>query len=275
MKTKRAKAKGAWLLGRKKELSPMEILHQEQKQLLTEQKDFYIEEAYKSLRTNVMFSLTDDSESKVVLVTSSMPGEGKSTTSANLAISFAQAGKKTLLIDCDMRKPKLSRLMNLKSNVGLSNVLMHPKLCESAILSTKEHMLKAMTAGDVPPNPSELLGSQRMKELLKLLRNEFDYIILDTPPVNVVTDAMVLSPLTDGAIFVVRSGLAERGAVQRAVNQLKRTNVKLLGFVLNGVEKQNSTYGKYRTNGYGYGYGYGDHQESGNLGETTISGEKL
>lgn len=219
---------------------------QERKHLLTEHQDFYVAEAYKSLRTNVMFSLTGESESKVILFTSSMQGEGKSITAANLAISFAQYNKRTLLIDCDLRRPKLARLMGITGETGLSNILMQPKLSEKAILDTKEPNMKVMLAGDIPPNPSELLGSSRMKALLDALREKFDYIILDTPPINVVTDAMVLCPQVDGALFVVRSGKAERGGVKRGVDQLEYAGAKLLGFVLNDVKEVGSTYGQYR-----------------------------
>ncbi len=258
MKIKHGKRKfRLWSL-RKKEPSVMETLRQERKYLLTQNNDFYSREAYKALRTNVYFSLTGEEACKVVIVTSSMPSEGKSTTAANLAISFAQAGKKTLIIDCDMRKPKLSRLLNLKSKVGLSNVLMNPQLCKEAVLHTGEHNMRAMTAGDIPPNPSELLGSTRMQELIKILRESFEYIILDTPPVNVVTDAVVLSPLSDGTLFVVRAGQSERGAVRRAVDQLERANAKLMGFVINGVDNHSTAYGKYRQGYQKSGYGYGE-----------------
>ena len=228
----------------------LENIRQERKHLLTEQHDFYTMEAYKSLRTNVMFSLTGESHSKVMMLTSSMQGEGKSITTTNLAISFAQSDKRTLLIDCDMRRPKLARLLGLQAEAGLSNILLQPKLCENAILNTKEPNLKVILAGDIPPNPSELLGSARMKALLEALREKFDYILLDTPPINVVTDAMVLCPQVDGALFVVRSGKAERGAVMRAVDQLEYAGAKLLGFVLNDVKESGSTYGNYRGGHY-------------------------
>ena len=255
-----------FLCPRQKKLSVMEIIHKERACLLFNNHDFYLQEAYKSLRTNVIFSMTGEQESNVLQVTSSMPSEGKSTTAANLAISFAQNGKKTLLIDCDMRKPKLSRLLGLKSKKGLSNVLVKPDEWNQAILATQQEGLSAMTAGDIPPNPSELLGSKRMQDLIMILRKEFEYIILDTPPVNIVTDAVVLSPVADGTLLVVRAGQSERGAVHRAVEQLSRTDTKLLGFVLNGVEQEVHPYGAYRhkkaeEKGYGYGYAYTNHSD--------------
>lgn len=243
--------------------APAEDIRQERKNLINSQSDFYILEAYKSLRTNVMFSLTGKEGCKVILLTSSMQGEGKSTTAVNLAISFALDGKKVLLVDCDMRRPKLARLMGLRSNIGLSNILLRPELCGSALLPTAEKNMRVLLAGDIPPNPSELLGSPRMNELIDALKKQFDYIILDTPPVNVVTDAMVLCPLTDGVLFVVRSGIAERGSVMRAVDQIERTKTKLLGFILNGVEGKSRSYGHYgKYGGYGYGYAYAENPVS-------------
>ena len=242
--------------------------------ILASKSDFFIREAYKTLRTNVTFSLAGEGKSRVVVVTSSLQSEGKSTTAVNLALSFAEAGKKVLLVDCDMRRPKLGRLLNLSAPAGLSNLLLDPSLLEKPII--KEYStIDVLLSGDIPPNPSELLGSERMKKLLDQMREKYDCIILDTPPINMVTDAVVLAPQTDGVLFVVRANQSERGAVIHAVDQLEYTQAKLLGFVLNGIdlEKASYGYGKYRYrkykkygyygnrygygNGYGYGYGYG------------------
>ena len=232
-------------------------LRRDQAQLLTVNDNFFIREAYKSLRTNVMFAITSEVESRVIMMSSAMPGEGKSTTAANLAISLAEAGQKTLLIDCDMRKPRISRLMNLRSKKGLSDTLFQEKEEKIPLARIKDLELYVLTAGSIPPNPSELLGSNRMKNLLERMRREFAYIILDTPPINVVTDAVALSPYTDGTLLVVRSAVTEHNAVGHAVEQLKRANAKLLGFVLNDVErKKGSGYGR-KKYGYGYSYGYG------------------
>ena len=238
-------------------------LHHDQAQLLTSHDDFYVREAYKSLRTNVMFSLTDDKKSHVVMVTSAMPSEGKSTTAINLAISLAEAGKKTLIVDCDMRKPKIGRLMNVKTRDGLSDVLFQRDKCEKALIQVKDMELCILTAGSIPPNPSELLGSGRMQRLIESMRERFDYIILDMPPINVVTDAVIASPLADGALMVVRSEMSERNDVLRAMDQLERANTKILGAVLTCVKEEKHAYGNYRKqykygykHGYGYGYGY-------------------
>ncbi len=221
-------------------------LQLEQKNLLSENSNFFVREAYKTLRTNVSFSLTDAEGSKVIVVTSSMQGEGKSSTAANLAISYAMADSRVLLIDCDLRRPKLSRLLQISGYAGLSNLLVNPSLIKEVILPGPVNGLDVILAGDVPPNPSELLGSVRMQKLVAALREKYDYIILDAPPINMVTDAVVLAPQSDGVLFLVRANHAERGAVIHAVEQLRYTKAKILGFVLNDVkvEKTHYRYGK-------------------------------
>lgn len=254
---------------------------EERKHLLTQKDDFFIQEAYKTLRSNVIFSLTGEEENKIIQVTSAMMSEGKSITSVNLAISFAQTDRKVLLIDCDLRRPKLASLLSMRAEVGLSNVLMDYKLLEQAILPTKVPNLEVLAAGEIPPNPSELLGSKRMATLLEELRKVYHYIILDTPPVNMVTDAVVLAPMSDGVLFVVRARHSDRGSVQEATEQLQYAKVKILGYVLNGVAPERGgygsgkyrKYGKYKGYGYSYGYGYGygtpsvhaDLEEKGNV----------
>lgn len=247
-------------------------IQEERRCILSKHSDFFIREAYKTLRTNVTFSLAGEGTSRIVVVTSALQGEGKSVTAINLALSFAEADKKVLLIDCDLRRPKLGRLLNLSSLAGLTNLLLDPSLLEKSILK-HYNTIDVLLSGDIPPNPSELLGSERMKKLLDQLREKYDCIILDTPPINMVTDAVVLAPQTDGVLFVVRANQSERGAVIHAVDQLEYTQAKLLGFVLNGIDLEQSGYGygryrykRYRKYGYygnkygysqGYGYGYG------------------
>ena len=248
------------LLHRSRDMDEHVLLETEQKFILTDKSDFFIREAYKTLRTNVTFALAGEDGGKVLMVTSAMKSEGKSITSLNLAISYAQMNKRVLLIDCDLRRPKLARLLDTRSSVGLSNVLVSPELKSKAILDSKIPGLQVLLAGDVPPNPSELLGSGRMKRLVEELRGSYDYIILDTSPVNMVTDACVLIPYCDGVLLVVRAGQSDRAAVRGAVEQLEYSQAKILGFVLNGVdlERRNKYgYGKYRRYGYGYGRGYG------------------
>lgn len=230
-------------------------ISEERRFILTPQSDFFIKEAYKTLRTNVTFSLAGEGSSRVIVMTSSMQGEGKSTTALNLAISFAQVDKKVLLIDCDMRRPKLGRLLDIQTPAGLSNVLVDPSLLEKAVVKDACGGVDVILAGDIPPNPSELLSSARMVKLLEHMREQYDCIILDAPPVNMVTDAVVLAPVSDGVLFVVRAELAERGSVMHAVGQLEYAKVKILGFVLNGVDLEKTNYGygryrRYRTYGY-------------------------
>lgn len=242
-------------------------IQDERANLLTLKSDFFIREAYKTLRTNVSFALTGEDKCKVIVVTSSMQGEGKSITTANLAISYAMTDRKVLIIDCDLRRPKLARLFQMNSKIGLSDVIMDPKLLERAILHTKTEGLDVLLSGSIPPNPSELLGSVRMERLIERLKETYDYIFLDSPPVNMVTDAVVLAPKSDGVLFLVRANQSEQGAVTYAVEQLEYAKAKILGFVLNGVdlEQTHYAYGKHRYKryfrygryGYGYGRGYG------------------
>lgn len=235
----------------------------ERKFLLNNQSDFYLREAYKTLRTNVSFSLADVDGSKVIAVSSSAQSEGKSITAANLALSFAQAGQRVILIDCDLRKPKVARLLDISAENGLVNVLMDVNLLEKSICPYEDTTLDVLLCGAIPPNPSELLGSVRMKELIMFLREQYDYVVLDTPPINVVTDAVVLRSVVDGYLFVVRANQSERGEILHALDQLDYAQAKVLGFVLNGVALESTSYGysKKRYRRYGYGrykkYGYG------------------
>ena len=229
----------------------VDSIRDQQARLLTNQKEFSVTEAYKALRTNVVFSLTDEKPSHVIMVTSSFPSEGKTTTASNLALSLSETGKHTLIVDCDLRKPKLGRLFNIKSDAGLTAALFDTDHVASHIFQMQDSTLYVMPAGHIPPNPSELLSSPRMEDLIRKLRSSFDFIILDTPPVNVVTDAIALSPLTDGTIFVARSGQTDKNAAQRAVEQLGVSNTKILGVVLTDMARSTSGYG-----GYNKGYAY-------------------
>ena len=253
--------------GKKGKARTVQPLPDSQSYLLTPKSEFFIREAYKTLRSNVSFSLADKEGSKVIVVTSPMQGEGKSITALNLAISYTMADQKVLLIDCDLRRPQQARLLKMNSRTGLSNLIMKPELIETAILRTEIQGLDVILSGDIPPNPSELLGSQRMQTLLEHLREKYDFIILDTPPVNMVTDAVVLAPRSEGVLLVVRANHSERGSVLYATNQLQYAKAKILGFVLNGVDMGNTQfgmkkyhyrnyyrYGKYGYSGYGYGY---------------------
>ncbi len=244
--------------------------HQERRYILNKRSDFYTKEAYKSLRTNIIFSIPSESCRKVC-VTSAVAGEGKSITVLNLAISFAETGQRVLLIDGDLRRPNQSRLLERKASPGLSNALAGLNTDEEIIHKDVFPHLDVIFSGDIPPNPSELLGHQRMEQLLERLSADYDYIFIDTPPVNVVTDASVLSRMLDGVLFVVRRNESDSDSVLYAVSQLEFAEAKLLGFILNGAELGGSTrYGSgkykkykkygYKSGGYGYGYGYREHR---------------
>lgn len=196
--------------------------------------DFASSEAYKSLRTNLSFSLNSEDQGSVFGITSSVSGEGKSLTSINLAISFADMGKKVLLVECDMRKPVLEKYFNVKAPRGLSNVLARQCRIEEAIFkSSKYNHLYYIAAGAIPPNPAELLSSKTMEALISRMNDQFDLIILDLPPVTAVADAVIASKYTDGMIIVVRDNYVEKHDLAEAVRLLKIAEAKILGMVYN------------------------------------------
>ena len=195
---------------------------------------FAVVEAYKSVRTNLLFLLSEN-DSKSVVISSAFGGEGKSTTAVNLAIVCSQLGSKVLLIDTDMRRPTIHRKMHLPNEQGISSVLVNFCSFDDAV----QHInpcLDVITAGPMPPNPSELLASNVLKELVNRLRGEYEYIIFDTPPINVVSDALILSPNSDGIIMVVRSKKSTYSQVRQTLKKIELAGVKLLGTVLNGAD---------------------------------------
>ena len=235
----------------------------QQQTMLCDGLSFAASEAYKLLRTNLLFSLPDK-PCRIVGVTSSIRGEGKSTTSVNLAYTFAQTGKRVLLIDGDMRLPSVGTKLEMRTAPGLSNLL--------AGLNREQDCLRKsaqldnwyiLPAGDIPPNPSELLGSERMHALLERYSEIFDYIILDLPPVNIVVDALVISKWTDGLIVAVRENYTERKALDSCMYQIKKLEARVLGFVMTDASVGESSYKHYGSKyGKSYGYGY-DYAETG------------
>lgn len=200
-----------------------------------------ISEQYRTIRTNIQFSSVDE-ELRSILFTSSGPGEGKSMTTANIAVTYAQQGKKVLLIDADLRKPTVHYTFRLDNLKGLSNVLVGDVLLEEAIHTTSIDHLDVISSGPVPPNPSELLGSRKMRAILERAKQQYDLVIFDTPPVLAVTDAQIMADFVDGAMLVVRSKVTELDAATRAVEALKPAKARLLGTVLNDREKKGSNY---------------------------------
>jgi capsular exopolysaccharide synthesis family protein len=235
------------------------------KDTIGEKRSFAATEAYKRLRTNVLFSFSDDKKCRVIGVTSAMAHEGKSTTSINLAYDMKKVGKKVLLIDADMRLSRVAKVLEINRSPGLSNFL--------TVDNNGDHLLQhsemldnltVITCGDLPPNPTELLSSKRMGALVDTLKKAFDYIIIDLPPVTEVADPLIVSKLIDGMIVVVRQDYADRNLLSDAVQQLRYNEVKILGFVMTCAQHE-SKYYKYKYkkyykknyhHGYRYGYGY-------------------
>lgn len=207
---------------------------------------FTATEQYKLLRANLSFTVPEGTKCPVIGVTSSMRGEGKSTTSVNLSYVLAENGSKTLLIDGDLRIPSIAKKMGLASTPGLTDVLMGRDQDLENFKTTLLDTWYIMPAGDIPPNPSELLGSKRMEAALDKLREEFDYIIVDLPPVNLVSDALSISSLITGLILVIREEYTERKELERCFRQLKLSNVKVLGCVMNEAKSGGGSYSKYR-----------------------------
>ncbi|WP_302660107.1 CpsD/CapB family tyrosine-protein kinase [uncultured Clostridium sp.] len=197
-------------------------------------------EAYRSLRSNIEYSSFDD-EYRAIVVTSSVPGEGKSTTSGNLALSLAQSGNKVLLVDCDMRKPSIHKKFKISNMSGTAELLLRKESFEDVANFYNEN-LTIITAGKIPPNPSEMLSSRAMTAFIKEMKKEFKYIILDTPPLQAVTDAQVLSTKADGVLIVVRAGSTKREMVLNSVDLIKKVHGKIIGTVLNGVENKKNNY---------------------------------
>ena len=193
-------------------------------------------EAYRSLRSNIEYSSFDD-EYRVIVVTSSVPGEGKSTTSGNLAIALAQSGNSVLLVDCDMRKPSIHKKFKISNAAGTAELLLRKKLFEEVANKYNEN-LTIITAGKIPPNPSEMLASRAMTAFIEEMKKEFKYIILDTPPLQAVTDAQVLSTKADGVLLVIRAGSTKKELVSNSVDLINKVHGKVIGTVLNGVENK-------------------------------------
>lgn len=200
-------------------------------------------ESYRTLRTNIQYSSFDNPVKSVVL-TSSEPGEGKSTTSANLALSFAQDGKRVILIDCDLRKPVVHKNFGISNAVGLSEFLIG-KVDFSKVVHKHRSGLHVLPSGTIPPNPSEMLASRAMEHLLAQLEEKYDYIILDTPPVNAVTDSKILSTKVDGTILVVKYGYTKKEGVIEAVKGLRAVKANIIGTVFNGEENHRGKYYHY------------------------------
>ena len=216
---------------------------------------FRVVESYKTLRANIMFSIIH-SGCKCFVISSSLPGEGKSTISVNTAIALSQTDARVLLVDTDLRRPKVNRFLGLTGTPGLSNYLIGMNSLEEVLHSTNYPNLTVMCSGSRVPNPSELLASDNMEALLKLLRTQFDYIVLDSAPLNVVSDTYPLIKKTDGVLLVVYQNRSDYKELDKTIKSLDVMDGKILGLVFNGAKSKHKR--SYYSDGkYGYGYGPG------------------
>ena len=210
--------------------------------------NFAASEAYKLLRTKLQFSFSDESDSHVIGISSALSGEGKSLSSVNLAYTLSQLNKKVVLIDCDMRRPTLAEKLNIRKTPGLSSLLTGQSNLKDIIQNcgfiNEEDAFYVISAGQNPPNPVELLSSGRMQKTLEVLRQEFEYIIIDLPPVGEVSDAMAVAKQTDGMLLVVRQNYCDRSVLSEAVRQFEFIDTRILGVVINCASEHEGKYGK-------------------------------
>lgn len=222
---------------------------------------FQVTEAYKNLRTNLTFALSTK-QNKIIAVSSSLASEGKSTVAANIAITLAQTSSKVLLVDCDLRKPVQHKIFKVKNTKGLSTLMGGIHSFKEVVNEQVIDSLDIVTCGPIPPNPSEMLASDNMKVLLEELSKYYDYIILDTPPINVVTDALTLVNSIAGILLVAKQGQSTYDALGEAIDAIKFANGSILGVVVNNV---NITGGKYNYKNkykYKYNYAYGENSST-------------
>lgn len=242
--------------GRARNLDEKRTVEHEKKMILKSDTPFSVTEAYRMARTNIMY-LPSEKKCKIFATTSAYASEGKTITTINLAISFAQSNKRILIIDADMRKPRIKKNMELKASSGLSEYLAGIT-DEAEIIHSHELNLDVITAGNTTTAAAELLELPRMQKLLDKLSMMYDYILIDTPPMNLVTDAAVLTKLINGYIFSVRCEFSDIDGIKDAVVALQQVNANIAGFVLNSVDPKLNFHGKYRYrySKYSYKYGY-------------------
>ncbi len=235
---------------RERKLKKLPFLNGESQRTLHKNLEFTAIEQYKLLRTNLNFTLPDDVKCPIIGITSSMRGEGKSTTSVNLSYVLAEKGSKVLLIDGDLRLPSVAKKMGVSSSPGLTDLLVREGAQISEFHPSLISTWFVLPSGSIPPNPSELLGSRKMEALLESFREMFDYIIIDLPPVNVVSDALSIANLIDGIIVVIREDYTEKKELEQCFRQLRLSNVNILGCVMNESDSGGSSYSKYKKKKY-------------------------
>ena len=213
-----------------------------------------ISESYRAIRTNIQFAYLDKNL-RTIMVTSPTAGEGKTTTLSNVALAMADSEHKVLIVDCDMRKPRIHKVFELSNTYGMAEILLSGEGYSKALNKTESPNLFVITAGKIPSNPSELLYSNAMKNLIDSMKQEFDYIFIDAPAVVPVTDAAIMSTYVDGTILVCSSGNIEIELAQRAKESLEKVNANIIGVVLNKISLKNNKYSNYY-------YYYGEEEKS-------------
>ncbi len=232
-------------------MSPEEL-----KKTLHQNLSFTAIEQYKLLRTNIQFVLPHEDRCPIIGVTSAIRHEGKSTTAVNLAYALAESGSKVLLIDGDLRIPSIAKKMGIKGTPGLSDLIINKNVNISFYQSGLLENWSVLPAGSIPPNPSEMLGSSRMETVLNSLREHFNYIVIDLPPVNIVSDALSISKYLSGMIVVVREGYSKKRELEQCTRQLQMAGVRVLGIVMNDASFGGGTYSRYKKRHYYKYYRY-------------------
>ncbi len=225
------------------------------KKILSAESSFSVKEAYNAIRTNLLFTQKGE-KCPIFVVTSPTANNGKTINSINLAVSFAQMGKRTLLIDADMRNPTVHRMFSISVKNGLSEIL--AGLTDNISVSkTDIENLSVLTAGKIPPNPTELLASSRMDKLLEFVKSHYDVVFIDTPPVNIVTDCTVFAQKITGYVLIIKTDTTNTQDVKTAMNNLTQIGGNILGFILNDVNSEKKKYySYYRKYNYNYNYNY-------------------
>ena len=250
---------------RQKNKAKDELLKREviKDKILSDETSFQVRESYKALRTNIIFSLPQEG-CKKISVTSSIASEGKSTNCLNLAITFAETGARVLIVDCDLRRPNISRLLGKQSTPGLSNALVGLNSLDEIIKESGYPNLDVIFSGNIPPNPAELLGSEKMGKIISELEQKYDYIFFDTAPVNIVTDSTIIAKWMNGVVMVVLYNSTDKDTIEEALKQLEFAEAKVLGFILNGVV--------YGSNG-AYKYNSKSHSHEGQASDENLTKE--
>lgn len=233
--------------------SKRNVIFDPEKMLLSDKSSFFVQEAYKTLRTNVMFSLPG-SGCKCIGIVSSDRGDGKSSVASNLSISLAQINKRVILIDCDMRLPTIAQKFEIQSAPGLSNLL-SGDVRDIPILHNASRGIDIIPAGNLPPDSTTLISSEEMVKLVEELKESYDFIIFDFPPINIVSDALIVSNLIDGYLVVIRHEASEYRMIAETIRQMQFADAKIIGFVYNGKGEIKKYYSKSKYSKYGYKYG--------------------